>query len=1018
MTDIFLDLFNMSITAGYLVLAVIVTRLLLKKAPKWINCLLWVLVGIRLVCPFSFESALSLVPSSQTISVNTESVGRPFTIQTGVPIVDTGINNYMGDKYYEGVTVPTNTFANLTSVLSVIWLVGLIGLLVYGLVSYIRLRKKVGPSLLFKEKIYFCDNIDTPFILGIFRPKIYVPSGIGEEQLNYIIMHEKAHLKRKDHFWKPLAFVILSVYWFNPAIWVAYILLCRDIESACDEKVIKNMDNAEKKSYSETLVSCSVQRRMVMTCPVAFGEVGVKQRIKSVLNYKKPAFWVIILSFILFAVVAVCFISNPVNDKVNRIVNEDGYEVLSANETIVSFTFNSEVIKPEMTKDGVYKVKDRDILMDCVAFNVKETQSRDSEFIFTFDVTYENIPDEGVIYVLDANGFEGGLDLGDEIKVSDPFGDVIADTPGSYTSYCHSKGPGYEFCFSVPKVWFENKADNKIVVDLEVLEIVYEKRKSSSSLGIIGGADGPTAIIVGNANSEKELKKLKEKYPHFFGLDTQEGVTVYVTKTSRDNYECYISSNKNPAELQKVLKFNQFASIGEMKTILSHYDLESKNVTVKPFQHMLSNYLWEEAEISTTNLYLLLGFEAYDTNTGRMHKVYDKYYYAVIDAESELVEYGLYYLSDKESGKYVLVDKIGSVKPYFVVFEDTLFYTSEYKLKSVDTDGTNAVTVYGAENYNSQLDYAIETIEIAKDGYIYCKGERWGKTPETKNDRETVYISVRILDGFFEEISENDIPADMTVYDDALSNIKATLNTGYENILVKGFRVKYNANGKLDSAIFRVWIYKNTVANEDFWTEGNVIVTFDGTAFFNVINEEIVLLSEYNPKNNGSLLTIDEIMPKIKFAVTESALFEKKDSLKHYILSFEEEKYVEYVADKTSKAEYLIEANGSFKETQKPKELTSETYHVPNKIYFILVPHFDKASTDNFIFEEDENLVSKDYNVMIFGKDSGEANKKQSETDSQKAITPTTSPYVDFFTPSGERVVEKVDDDGVKSYMF
>lgn len=1006
MTDLFLDLFNMSVTASYLVLAVIVARLLLKKAPKWINCLLWALVAIRLVCPFSFESALSLIPSSQTISVNTESVGRPFTIQTGVPVVDTGINNYMGDRYYEGVTVPTNTFANFTTVLSVIWLVGLIAILIYGLISYIRLRKKVGISLLVKERIYYCDNIATPFILGIIKPEIYVPSGITEEQLDYIVMHEKAHLKRKDHLWKPLGFVLLSVYWFNPVMWVAYVLLCRDIESACDEKVIKNMNNTEKKSYSETLLSCSVQKRMVMACPVAFGEVGVKQRIKSVLNYKKPAFWVVILAVVLFVAVAVCFISNPVNDKVNKILNEDGYEVISLNEKNISFCFNSDIITGEMFKDGVYKVKGRDILNDCVMFNVKKVQSNDSEFIFTFDVTYENVLDEGTIYVLDAPQFDGGLDLGDEIKVSDPFGDIIADTPGSYTSYCHSKGPSTEFCFSVPKVWFENKADNKIVVDLEVLEIVYEKRKSSSSLGIIGGADGPTAIIVGNGNSEKELKKLQDKYPHFFGLDTQEGVTVYVTKTSRDNYKCYVSSNKNPTFPPDILNFDEFSSIGEMRTILSVYALESKNVTVKPFQHMLSSYLWDEAEVSTTNLYLLLGFETYGANTGRMHKVYDEYYYAVIDAESELVEYGLYYLSDKESGKYILVDKIGSIKPYFVVFEDALFYTSEYKLKSVDTDGTNAVTVYGAENYNSKLDYAIETIEIAKDGYIYCRGDRWGKTPETKNDRETVYLSIRILDGFFEEISENDIPADMTFYDDVLSNIKATLNTGYENILVKGFRVKYNAKGKLDSAIFRVWIYKNTVSNEDFWTEGNVIVTFDGKAFFNVINEEIVLLSEYNPKNNGSLLTIDKIMPKIKLAVTESASFESKDLLKYYILTFEEEKYVEYVADKSSKAEYLIEVNGSFKEIKKPKELTSETYHVPNKIYFTLVPHYDKALTDDFIFEEDENLVSKDYTVMLFEKDSGEADKKQGETDFQKVITPTTKPYVDFFTPSGERVIE------------
>ena len=311
MANFFIDLFNMSITASYLVLAVVIARALLKKAPKWITCLLWAMVGFRLICPFTIESVLSLIPGTQTITANETSVIRPFTVQSGIAGIDTSVNEFLGDKYAEGVTVPTNTFADVTTVLSVIWLVGLICMLIYGFISYIRLRKRVGVSLLFKDNIYYCDNIDTPFILGFFKPKIYVPSGISEEQTGYITLHEKAHLKRKDHLWKPLGFLLLSVYWFNPVMWVAYILLCRDIESACDEKVIKNMDNSEKKNYSETLVSCSVQRRMVMACPLAFGEVGIRQRIKSVLNYKKPAFWIKILAFVLFTVVAVCLLTNP-----------------------------------------------------------------------------------------------------------------------------------------------------------------------------------------------------------------------------------------------------------------------------------------------------------------------------------------------------------------------------------------------------------------------------------------------------------------------------------------------------------------------------------------------------------------------------------------------------------------------------------------------------------------------------------------------------------------------------------
>ena len=230
MASFFIDLFNMSITASYLVLAVVVVRLLLKKAPKWINCLLWALVGIRLVCPFSFESALSLIPSSETIALNDSSTGRPFTVQSGVSAVDLSVNELLGDKYYEGVSVPANTFADMTTVLSIVWLVGLFAMLIYGLISFIRIRKRVGVSLLFKDNVYYCDNIDTPFILGLFKPEIFIPSGLDEEQVNYITLHENAHLKRKDHFWKPLGFILLSVYWFNPVMWVAYALLCRDIE--------------------------------------------------------------------------------------------------------------------------------------------------------------------------------------------------------------------------------------------------------------------------------------------------------------------------------------------------------------------------------------------------------------------------------------------------------------------------------------------------------------------------------------------------------------------------------------------------------------------------------------------------------------------------------------------------------------------------------------------------------------------------------------------------------------------
>ena len=496
MANIFIDLFNMSITASYLVLAVVVARLLLKKAPKWINCLLWALVGIRLICPFSIESALSLIPSSQTISVNNTSTGRPFTVQSGVPAVDININEYLGDKYYEGVTVPANTFADMTNVLAIVWIVGLFAMLLYGSISYLRLHKKVGASILLNNNIYYCDNIDTPFILGFFKPKIYVPSGITDEQISYIALHEKAHLKRKDHWWKPLGFILLSVYWFNPIIWVAYILLCRDIETACDEKVIKNMPNTEKKGYSETLVSCSVQRRMVMAYPLAFGEVGVKQRIKSVLNYKKPAFWMIIFSVLLVAVVVACFLTNPdrnsssigiiggadgptsilvsrKKDAADKILSEDGYKLVSVEEKKIIFDFMSSVLTDKMfEKDGSYRVRSKYTMHDSTIFSLKKVTSHDDYFAFDFDVSYENIPEKGTIYIVNTSQLDGGLELGDEIRVSDPFGEI-----GSvgYTTYCTSLGPKREFSLQVPKEWFKDKRNNKITVSFNAWAVEFQE---------------------------------------------------------------------------------------------------------------------------------------------------------------------------------------------------------------------------------------------------------------------------------------------------------------------------------------------------------------------------------------------------------------------------------------------------------------------------------------------------------------------------------------------------------------
>lgn len=353
MTDLFISLFNMSITASWLVLAIVLLRLFLKKAPKWLNTLLWAFVGIRLICPFSFESIFSLIPSTETIPQNITN-GPSFDVNTGINIVDSQVNDYLGSHYFEGVTVPVNTVFTAVNILTIIWIIGMVAMLIYTGISFISLNRKVREGIVQKDNIWLCDRIDTPFILGLFRPRIFLPSGMAESDMEYVIAHENAHLRRRDHWWKPLGFILLTVYWFNPVMWLAYILLCRDIELACDEKVIREMGTDIKKSYSEALINCSVSRRTISACPLAFGETGVKNRIKSVLSYKKPTLWVIIVAVISCIVVAICFLTNPKSDLKNSNPELDAavsQAILDVNST--GFLYNSECIAEGHTIYGV-----------------------------------------------------------------------------------------------------------------------------------------------------------------------------------------------------------------------------------------------------------------------------------------------------------------------------------------------------------------------------------------------------------------------------------------------------------------------------------------------------------------------------------------------------------------------------------------------------------------------------------------------------------------------------------------
>ena len=314
MSGIFLKLLNLSISASWLVLVVLVLRLVLKRAPKWVDVLLWGMVALRLMLPFSIESALSLIPSAETLSPEVVQFDPAPTITSGVELIDNAVNPSLSESFAAAPLASVNLLYVWTYLAGWVWLIGLAAMLLYALVSYLRLRRRVSASIPLRENIYVCDEVASPFILGILRPRIYLPSALDEAQRGSVLSHERAHLARRDHWWKPLGFALLAVYWFNPLLWLAYTLLCRDIELACDERVLCGMDAGQVKDYSSALLACSVPRRMLAACPLAFGEVGVGARVKNALRYKKPAFWVVAASVAVCVVVAVCFLTNPRTD--------------------------------------------------------------------------------------------------------------------------------------------------------------------------------------------------------------------------------------------------------------------------------------------------------------------------------------------------------------------------------------------------------------------------------------------------------------------------------------------------------------------------------------------------------------------------------------------------------------------------------------------------------------------------------------------------------------------------------
>jgi len=342
METLFIKLINLSIYASVLVAAVLLLRLVSRRSPKWVICLIWALVGIRLVVPFSIQSSFSLLPQSEPVS-STALLKTVSLSQAQEGIVSSGAAS---------VTEASRSgSSSVFHILSYIWLFGVILMLLYGVISYIVLRKTLRTATLYDDGIRQSEKVDSPFVLGFLRPTIYIPYTLFGKDLEYVLSHEKTHIRRKDHLWKPAGFLLLSVYWFNPAIWLAYAALSKDIELACDESVIRSLDKNERKNYSRALLNLSIRQKLITACPVAFGKTAVRNRVDHVMNYKKPALWSVVITIACCVAVGICFMTEP--KKQNAATNEidetqdvddseDGYFIYDAEKGLLITNLSSD----------------------------------------------------------------------------------------------------------------------------------------------------------------------------------------------------------------------------------------------------------------------------------------------------------------------------------------------------------------------------------------------------------------------------------------------------------------------------------------------------------------------------------------------------------------------------------------------------------------------------------------------------------------------------------------------------
>ena len=537
---LFSAVLQMSLSAGVLMLAALVLRLLLRKAPKWACCLLWALVGVRLLCPSLPEARVSLMPVGEHRVLSAQRLTE--AADAGLPawefetLRDRETNRADGKAQNAVVT----TEATPGQVLPLVWALGVLLMLAWALGSCLRLRRKTAAALPAGEGVFLCDEIDSPFILGIFRPRIFVPSGLGEERLAPVLAHEKAHLRRRDHWWKPLGFLLLSVHWFNPLLWLAWVLLCRDIELACDERTVRELDRDARADYSQALLDCSRARHTVAVCPLAFGEVGVKRRVKNVLNYRKPAVWVVLGAALVCILAAVFFLTDPKTEFKPR-------------GGIVTAHWQQGAWAASLTPEAASELADLTNRYGSRRFPGEENVI--DELSRTVTLLY---------------------DSGEKLVVHEQY----------YSGFSFRKGREDDYRTLV--TWYDREGNP---VKVRRMSDRFDDALVQWKLRRTENGDY-TVLSDVSADPPPAAKTLQERFPEYFGLSAFKGLELYVWQMAPGSWYCGLMEGTNRLKTEEELRSLPPATVQEMRTILAAYDVPAEEIFVIPFNHPLSSYAY------------------------------------------------------------------------------------------------------------------------------------------------------------------------------------------------------------------------------------------------------------------------------------------------------------------------------------------------------------------------------------------------------------------------------------------